>query len=151
MRKSLLSLSVSALVMGGIPMTTLTVSPAAYAASDADCSIWLCLPTGFPSGCGDAKRAFKNRIKKFKPPLPNFVGCILKDSPQGSNMTYKENVAAKMPDGSYIHNTRCTYRKLGGGDSSAWEWVPKGCTGTWYYIDTYMDGQGYGERFYYQR
>lgn len=147
MRKSLLSLSVSALVMGAIPMTT-TVSPAAYAASDADCSIWLCLPTGFPSGCGDAKRAFKNRIKKFKPPLPNFVGCILKDSPQGSTMTYKENIAAKMPDGSYIHGQRCIKEHHGQGE---YTWQPRGCTGTWYYIDTYMDGQGYGERFYYQR
>ncbi len=30
------------------------------------------------------------------------------------------------------------------------EWVPYGCTGTWKYVDTYMDGQLYGDRFYYQ-
>lgn len=149
MRKSLLSLSVSALVMGAIPITTLMASPAVYAASDADCSIWLCLPTGFPSGCGDAKKAFVERIKDFKSPLPNFVNCILKDSPQGSTMTYNENVAAKMPNGSYIDGTTC--RHYWDAPNDKWRWTPYGCTGTWNYIDTYMDGQGYGERFYYQR
>ncbi|PKF50240.1 conjugal transfer protein [Enterovibrio nigricans] len=129
-------------------MTTLTVSPSAYAASDADCSIWLCLPTGFPSGCGDAKSAFKRRIKKLKPPLPNFSSCLLKNSPSGSSMSYKENVAAKMPDGSYIHGRPCIYKRYNKDNIT---WTPYKCTGTWYYIDTYMGKQGYGERFYYQR
>ena len=48
-----------------------------HAASDDECAIWLCLPTGFPSGCGDAKKAFKDRIKHFKPPLPSFTSCLV--------------------------------------------------------------------------
>ncbi|ANC00457.1 TPA: conjugal transfer protein [Vibrio parahaemolyticus] len=150
MRKSLLSLYVSALVIGAIPMTTLMVSPTAYAASDADCSIWLCLPTGFPSGCNDAKSAFKQRIKKLKSPLPDFAGCLLKDAPiRGSEMSMKEGIAALMPDGRYIHDTDCKHYWDAPNDK--WVWRPQGCIGTRYYVDTLMDGQPYGERFYYQR
>ncbi|KOE79463.1 conjugal transfer protein [Vibrio alginolyticus] len=133
----------------GIIFPTLTLSPIAYAASDADCSIWLCLPTGFPSGCGEAKNAFTDRIKHFKSPLPNFSSCLLTGSPQGSTMTYQENVAAKMPDGHYLDGRRCQHYWDAPNDK--WHWSPHGCTGTWYYINTYLDGQGYGEKFYYQR
>lgn len=47
----------------------------AYAASEAECGIWLCLPAGFPSSCGPSKSAWKKRIKKGKPPLPAFASC----------------------------------------------------------------------------
>ncbi|WP_223866409.1 conjugal transfer protein [Candidatus Enterovibrio escicola] len=151
MRKSLLSVSLSAVVMSGLPITTFTVSPTAYAASDADCSIWLCLPTGFPSGCGVAKNAFKKRIKKFKSPLPNFSSCLLKGSPQSSTMTHKEGVAAKMPDGSYRNGQRCVFDVDSSGNIYPFTWRPYGCVDTWYYVDIYMDGQAYGEKFYYQR
>lgn len=131
------------------------LSTPTLAASDADCSIWLCLPTGFPSGCSDAKKAFKNRIKKFKPPLPNIVSCLVSSSDyptlpdqDPSNMTYREGVAAKMPNGAYIDGRRCIKEHHGQGE---YTWEPRGCTGTWYYIDTYMDGLTYGERHYYQR
>lgn len=132
----------------GILLPTLTLSPTAYAASDAECSIWLCLPTGFPSGCGDAKSAFKKRIKKFKPPLPSFTSCLLKDSPKTSDMSAGEGVAAKMPDGSYIDGNPCIIIRNRG---EITHWSPKGCIDTWYFVDTYLDGEKYGDRYYYQR
>lgn len=47
----------------------------AKAASQDACAIWLCLPGGFPSGCGGAHSEFKHRIKKGKPPLPDLSSC----------------------------------------------------------------------------
>lgn len=61
-----------AALLGGL----LTASPA-LAASDDECAIWLCLPGGFPSGCGAAKSAMKDRLKDFKPPLPPFQSCVV--------------------------------------------------------------------------
>lgn len=54
------------------------VIPTSNAMSDheADCSIWLCLPSGFPQGCGPALSKFKDRIKHFRSPLPNFGSCV---------------------------------------------------------------------------
>ncbi len=143
MRKTL-SVAFSAMLIGLLSLSA-TYSPNVVAASDAECSIWLCLPMGFPSGCGEAKSAFKSRVKRMKSPLPSFSGCANSDSPHSSTMTHKEGYVAKMPDGTYIKG-RCIdrYRK---GDR---EWEPYGCTGTWKYVDTYMDGQLYGDRFYYQ-
>lgn len=46
-----------------------------YAASQDECAIWLCLPGGFPQGCGAAHSAMIKRIKKRKPPLPSFGSC----------------------------------------------------------------------------
>ena len=51
-----------------------TLTPC-YAASQTDCGIWLCLPTGFPSGCGAEKAAFLHRMEHFKSPLPSFASC----------------------------------------------------------------------------
>lgn len=46
-----------------------------YAASQNACAIWICLPGGFPSGCGGAYSEFKNRIKKGRNPLPSLSSC----------------------------------------------------------------------------
>ncbi|MGH1379145.1 MAG: hypothetical protein ACRBB3_10025 [Alphaproteobacteria bacterium] len=46
-----------------------------FAASQDECAIWLCLPGGFPQGCGAAHSAMIKRIKKRKPPLPSFGSC----------------------------------------------------------------------------
>lgn len=46
-----------------------------HAASQNACAIWLCLPGGFPSGCGGAYREFKSRIKKGRAPLPRLSSC----------------------------------------------------------------------------
>ena len=47
----------------------------AYAASQDECAIWLCMPGGFPQGCGAAHSAMIKRLKKRKPPLPSFGSC----------------------------------------------------------------------------
>ncbi|WP_131450873.1 hypothetical protein [Vibrio metoecus] len=41
---------------------------------DAECGIWLCLLTGFITGCDATYDAFKKRIK---PPLPPFHECLV--------------------------------------------------------------------------
>lgn len=46
-----------------------------FAASEADCAIWICLPGGFPSGCAAAHRAFRDRVKHGRPPLPELWSC----------------------------------------------------------------------------
>ena len=144
---SKITLSFLLTLIGTLP---LTISPTAYAASDEDCSIWLCLPMAFPSGCGDAKKAFRNRIKKFKPPLPHFASCLAKDSPE-SNMTTKEGIAAKMPDGSYIDGKKCQRYYSGSGGGNGLVWRPYQCTGTWYFVETLDNGKSNGERYYYKR
>lgn len=45
------------------------------AASEAECAIWLCLPGGFPAGCGAAQQAFHFRVKYRLPPLPPLASC----------------------------------------------------------------------------
>lgn len=47
----------------------------AKAASQDACAIWICLPGGFPSGCGGAFSEFKKRIKKGRDPLPRLSSC----------------------------------------------------------------------------
>lgn len=146
----------------------------AHAASDAECSIWLCLPTGFPSGCGEAKSAFKDRIKKRKFPLPNFASCMAPASslPPGtpvSTMTAKNGIAAVMS-----YSRQCTLWSVNGAGQQVcgkWEMKPdkvirgtscrtygnkdhkyrrpEGCLGTTDWVETYMDGQKYGDTFYY--
>lgn len=70
-------------------MLAVSMVPTSYAASQDECAIWLCLPTGFPSGCDGAKKAFRHRMRHFKPPLPAFSSCNV-----GSN-TY--DFTAKAP------------------------------------------------------
>ncbi|GIU48848.1 hypothetical protein TUM4438_31150 [Shewanella sairae] len=122
--------------------------PAAHAASEAECAIWLCLPTGFGSGCGDAKDAFKDRIKKFKPPLPEFLGCVLSDSSMPNipnmpevEMSSKEGVSARLENGRIIDGQECYCN----GDWCA----PQGCVETLKWVETYIDGVKSGERYYY--
>ena len=58
-------------------MTGFVILPhkAAYASSQDACAIWICLPGGFPSGCGGAYSEFKKRIKKGRDPLPKLSSC----------------------------------------------------------------------------
>lgn len=42
------------------------------------CGIWICLPGGFPSDCGEQKSAFISRVKQMIDgcsPLPRYSGC----------------------------------------------------------------------------
>lgn len=63
--------------------------PPARAASEAECAIWLCLPGGFPSGCSAAHSAFKKRIKKGKPPLPDLASCTTGPDGKGTSGNYQ--------------------------------------------------------------
>ena len=163
-------------IVPSLILSSLLLSSLPVKASDADCSIWLCLPMGFPSGCSEAKSAFKHRIKKLKPPLPNFLSCLATDVqiPAGtpvSTMDAKYGVAAIMsyskqctkyeydnqgqqyctnygllPD-SIIKNTACNKQIK---DGVITYWNPRDCIETTNWVDTYMDGNKYGETFYYK-
>ena len=50
------------LILTLISLTFGTGKPA-FAASQDECAIWLCLPGGFPQGCGAAHSAMIKRIK----------------------------------------------------------------------------------------
>lgn len=78
MKKLIASVSIS--------LAALTYLPApAQAVSEAACSIWLCLPAGFPEGCSAAHSEFRHRLKKGKSPLPPFSSCAV----GGSTGTYE--------------------------------------------------------------
>lgn len=149
MKKLILTTAICSLILP----TSMPVS----AASQDDCAIWLCLPTGFPSGCSKAKRAFVKRIKKFKPPLPSFTSCMAKRSEippelrtndKPSVLTYKEGIAAKMIDGRYLDGVACRYYRFD--KDSEWKLKPKGCLATYQWVETFMDGKPYGGRYYYR-
>ena len=63
-----------------LSMFSVGFSQKSYAASQDECAIWLCLPGGFPQGCGAAYGAMIDRIKSRKPPLPNFSSCATQGS-----------------------------------------------------------------------
>lgn len=135
------------------------------AASEDECAIWLCLPTGFGQGCGGAKSAFKKRIKKFKPPLPPIHECIVENDTQTSDMSYDHGYAAYIPKQSkclkwigganttkkcqswktipeqYIVGKKCNIWKQG-------ESYPAGCTETVNYVKTFLDGKQYGSDYF---
>lgn len=161
-------------IVPSLILSSLLLSSLPVKASDADCSIWLCLPMGFPSGCSEAKSAFKHRIKKLKPPLPNFLSCLATDVqvPAGtpvSTMDAKYGVAAIIKETKQCtqwtgnsNNKRCikwqtipshiikgTACRLIGTSQNK-HWYPKNCSGTTHWVDTYMDGNKYGETFYYR-
>lgn len=51
----------------------------AYAVPLKSCSIWLCLPAGFPSGCSDAYSAMKKRLKRGQSARPPLASCFVSD------------------------------------------------------------------------
>ncbi|WP_223823901.1 conjugal transfer protein TraL [Candidatus Enterovibrio escicola] len=144
-----------------------------YAASEAACSIWLCLPMGFPSGCGDAKSALKKRIKKFQSPLPLLSSCLVSvggQPVQSSEMSSKDGYAALIPTRQVCKewererlgrdwNSYCVkYESIPGHaikdrschiDHEGHSSTPDGCSRTIRYVDTYMDGNAYGETYYF--
>ncbi len=64
-----------------LPLLALMTAHPAYAASQAECAIWLCLPAGFSvSECGAAHAAFLERLRKGKPPLPPLSSCTIEES-----------------------------------------------------------------------
>lgn len=155
--------------------TTSLYAPESQASND-DCAIWLCLPTGFPSGCGGAKSAFKKRIKKGKSPLPSLSSCMIShplSTSDNNNITSQDGFAALIPqhnvctEWSYtrrkgdtyevcvkeetvptqaIKGTRCNVHRV---KDEPPRYTPEGCSTTIRYVDTYMDGRQYGETYYF--
>jgi len=73
----------------------------AYAASEDECAIWLCLPLSFVySECNVAYSAMLDRIFSFppKPPLPLFGSCSA-DAPDGGNFTHVRSQVGQCRDG----------------------------------------------------
>lgn len=142
---------------------SITAAPA-QAASQDECSIWLCLPGGFPGGCSAAYSAMVSRVKDFKSPLPDFAECAV-NPPQGSgsHMTYSFNPSAFVPqhqectqwgggdDGQcvayqsipahYVEGTTCQIDNDGGGAN------PPFCTQTVQSIKVFVDGAQAGNTF----
>lgn len=156
MRRSIFGLCVLALVFS-------TAGPA-HAQSNDECAIWLCAPFGFVlPNCGKAFRAMLKRVSKLKPAFPSWRSCEVADS--GVSMSFREGKAALMaeevrrcvdpgsgvPDflcqvwevvapGEYIKDTICY--DVGYGEE------PKGCIATYNYVETYQDGELYGDTYY---
>ncbi len=61
-------------------LTLGSLLPSTNAASQDDCSIWLCLPQNFGPGCGAARSAMLRRLAKFppSPPLPSWSACSVR-------------------------------------------------------------------------
>lgn len=140
----------------------------AFAASQDECAIWICLPGGFPSGCGAAHSAMMDRIEDLKSPLPSFGSCAVQDG-SGSQMSYDYNYAALLRQ----HRECTRWSRVGGRDESRvcaeWETVPsryvKGtrcrvdregnrtprhCVGTYRYVDVFIDGEKAGDTYYWR-
>ncbi|EGQ8484992.1 conjugal transfer protein TraL [Vibrio diabolicus] len=154
------------LVAFGLFTVAFTFNAPVQAASQDECAIWLCLPGGFPSGCGGAKSALKKRIKRFKPPLPSFASCAVNPpSGSGSHMSSQHGFAAFVPSHTvctkwrgrrddrycvetkvvpdqYIKGTRCHIDRKDG-----WR-RPKGCTHTERWAEVYIENQLAGPTFY---
>tara|TARA_R110001592_G_scaffold251016_1_gene513664 strand:- start:549 stop:992 length:444 start_codon:yes stop_codon:yes gene_type:complete len=126
-----------------------------FAASQDECAIWICLPTGFPSGCGGAKSAFKDRIKHHKSPLPAFSSCAVQSDSGGSKMSYSQGHAVLIPAQSCGWGQTYSSAPFGGGCQEApAHWVKDGqCSGMFCqqksYIDIKVDGKVTGTTYYY--
>ena len=149
-------------------------SPNISAESDAECGIWLCLPTGFTTGCSEAHSAFWDRIKSFKSPLPGFHECLTSSpntkAQSADNFTAQNGIAAQIASHKVCSQTK-TIRSGGEWQETcvAWRTVPatviKGvrcridrenrtrspahCTKTLRYTEVYRNGQLFGQTHYY--
>lgn len=67
-----------------VMLSVASITPAAYAASEDECAIWICAPGGFPGGCEKAHSAMLKRLKKGRAPLPPLRECLVGPG-QGTN------------------------------------------------------------------
>ncbi len=95
-----------------ISATTIGLPSQSRAASQAECAIWICLPGGFPTGCGAAHAAFIKRIRALKPPLPDFNACAV----DSGNISYNW--------GGFTRDIRCGKDDICGEQSFIWVDVP---------------------------
>lgn len=131
------------------------------AASENECAIWLCLPGGFPSGCGAAHSAMIDRVKDFKPPLPSFSSCAVNPlAGSAGHIQSQHGIAAFVPTQSicvdreclewqtvqahYIKGTACHKSENGRA-------TPNGCTLTYYWAEVFIDGQLAGPTYYWHK
>lgn len=161
MKKTVFSLLAATSLIGAVAIPTTTL-----AASQDECSIWLCLPGGFPNGCGGAKSAMKHRLKKGKSPLPSFASCAVKsDQSDPEDFTYTFNRVIKIEK----HKV-CTKWKEGRDTRTCLDYktVPehykqgdscyknkkddiriKGCVGVFREIKVFEKGQLLGKPYYF--
>ena len=99
-------------------MTMLLFSPSktATASSQDACAIWICLPGGFPSGCGGAYSEFKKRIKKGRDPLPKLSTCTTGPNGEKIDGHYQLGYERFEPcdDGYVLREKRQGYRSSQG-------------------------------------
>jgi hypothetical protein len=151
--------SMSKIATALVLATTAFTGQTANAASQNECAIWICLPGGFPSGCGAAYSAMISRIKHRKPPLPDFDSCAVNPpSGSGSHMSYKQGYAAHIPahqectenwwgqqtctdvPEKYIEGTMC--------NNYDGYMDPAYCSNTVQWIKVYTDGNQAGNTYY---
>lgn len=140
--------------------------PLVQAESQAACSIWLCLPSGFPTGCAAAYSEFTHRIKKGKAPLPSLSSCTTGPDGKSSNGHYELGVEYFMPckEGFYIDQEmfnavgrgickpiafECSahenYRRDGNADCMSYEAIKRIKT---QYVKMWVDENYLGQFFY---
>lgn len=141
------------------------------AASYDECGIWLCLPTGFGTGCSGAKSAFKKRIKAFKSPLPSFSSCLSGSDALSSsdNFTAQNGIAAYIPPQRICTKYQASSMQHYDKECVAYETIPeryvkgsrcqrysddkhktpRGCTTTYRYTEVYRNGSKFGQTHYY--
>ncbi len=161
-----------ALLIGSLLITPF-FSQGALASSSDECAIWMCLPTGFPSGCDGAKSAFKHRVKRHKSPLPSFSSCLQGSSASNNSdrFTSKDGVAAYIPSYKYCAKSQSVWKGKGEYESVCVdervipEQIIKGracyhnrkertssptnCAKTLRYTEVYRNGVQFGKTHYY--
>lgn len=117
----------------------------AVAASQNECAIWLCLPAGFGEGCGGAHKAFKNRLKKGKSPLPSWGSCAVGDDtsePYSYRTTFKTYTNYGRGKITTSNGSSCPKNGVIYWDNNIYSGVQAICTTTEIYTTTFYDGSG---------
>lgn len=150
------------------------MSAPAMAASQDECAIWICAPSGFtPSQCDAAYEAMMERISPPDPesPLPPFHECSRNGGSSGQSMSANYGMAAFVPthykcvswrywgrggpkcveqvkvEQHYVKGQRCV--RIGGGPNGGpVETYPPGCTRTKRFIDVLVNGDQVGDTYY---
>lgn len=148
-----------------VPLVAAAFSLPAQAASEEECSIWICAPAGFPgaAGCAAALAAMIDRIKDLDPPLPPFSSCSQDNSDQGNsyqhgraafipahrecvryNQNTKADICSRYKDvpSTHLHGQTCRQDREGNRE-------PKGCTRTDHYVQVFINNQPPSDTFYF--
>ena len=116
------------------------------AINEDECAIWLCLPAGFPDGCGKAHSAMLKRLKKGRSALPDFASCAVGDAKQLEHgFSSSEETVIKV-NGSYRPGYTCLSSRSGGKDGDK-EYIP-GCTGVYRKVTVTQHGNPVGHTHY---